>query len=62
MGEGKYQDRSQDQFTTAAKLDNLVSQTGPSSFSGFSTEEDFEDQHVRDGTITLFVSSRTHAQ
>jgi hypothetical protein len=44
------------------KLDHSVSQTGPSIFCGFRTEEGFEDHRARDGSDTLLVSSRPHTQ
>jgi hypothetical protein len=61
-GEGRDQDRSWDQFAAATKPNNLVFYTGPSSFSGFKTEEGLEDYCARDSSNTSFVSSRTHTQ
>jgi hypothetical protein len=43
-------------------MDSPVFQIGPSDFSGFRIEEDFEDLHAQDGTNTSLVSSRTHSQ
>jgi hypothetical protein len=45
----------------AAKPDNLISQTRPSSFFSFRTGEAFEDYRTQDGSGTLLVSSRPHA-
>jgi hypothetical protein len=44
------------------KLDSPISQTGPSGFSSFRTEEGFRDYHARDGSSTSLVSSRPDAQ
>jgi hypothetical protein len=45
-----------------AKLDSPVSQTGPSDFFNFKTEEALEYYCTRDGSITSLASSRPHAQ
>jgi hypothetical protein len=46
----------------AAKVDSPVSKIRPSGFSGFKTEEVFEDYRGQDGSSTLLVSSRPHIQ
>jgi hypothetical protein len=51
---------SWDQFTIALKLDSLVSQTGPSDFFSFRTEEALEYYYARDGSSALLVSSKPH--
>jgi hypothetical protein len=61
-GEGRDQDRSWDQFTTAAKPDWPVSQTGPSDFFSFRIEEALEYYCDWDSPSTSLVSSIPHAQ
>jgi hypothetical protein len=51
-----------DQFTVAAKPENLVSQTRPSGFFSFRAKEALEYYYARDGSSTSLVSSRPHAQ
>jgi hypothetical protein len=46
----------------AAKSDSLVSQTGPSGFFSFGTEEALEYYCAQDGSSTSLVFSRPHAQ
>jgi hypothetical protein len=46
----------------AAKPDSPVSQTGPSSFFSFRTEEALKYYCTRDGSITSSVSPRPHTQ
>jgi hypothetical protein len=55
-------DRGMDQIMETSKLNNPVSQTGPSGFYGFRAEEAFEDHHARDGSSTSLVSFRPHTQ
>jgi hypothetical protein len=45
-----------------AKLGCPVSQTGPSSFFNFRTEEALKYYYAWDGSITSLVSSRPHVQ
>jgi hypothetical protein len=45
-----------------AKLDSSVSQTEPSGFISFRTEEALEYYCTQDGSSTSLVSSRPHAQ
>jgi hypothetical protein len=53
---------SWDQFTIALKPDSPVSQTGPSVFFSFRTEEALEYNYARDGSSASLVSSRPHTQ
>jgi hypothetical protein len=46
----------------ATKPDSPVSQTKPSGFFSFRTEEALKYYCVRDGSSTSLVSSRPHAQ
>jgi hypothetical protein len=57
-GKGRDQDRRWDQFTMAAKLDSLVSQTGPYDFFSFRTKEALEYYCTRDGSSTSLVNPR----
>jgi hypothetical protein len=46
----------------AGKPNSPVSQTGPSGFCSFKTQEALEYYYARDGSDTSLVSSRPHTQ